>query len=207
MEFPPGSSAFNTMAIWEAFVMPFSPNVRVSVCEAPVFTSPTLVVPPLASTPVSDFTSAPLARATLPDSKIPLPGLCIVRIVDTAPRPVPVTPPRLESKMRSAEAVYDIARHVVTAKSSASKDFLMISFFMIKDLLGKASRKTGASSWRPRMTARKLRRSENMAREHQQNQRVAKCEHITNTLRTYERACTMGGPAHLSQPRDGSRLV
>src|SRR5262245_61033562 len=111
--------------------MLFSPSVRVSVCEAPVFTSPTLVVPPLASTPVSDFTSAPPARSTLPDSKLPLPGLCIVRIVETAPRPLPVTPPRLESKMRLADAVYGAKRHVASAKSVARPLVIPIRLIMI----------------------------------------------------------------------------
>src|SRR5215813_5362186 len=131
MEFPPGSSAFNTIAIWVALVMLFSPRVRVSVCEAPVFTSPTLVVPPLASTPESDFTSAPLARSTLPDSKVPLPGLCIVRIVETAPRPLPVTPPRLESKMRLADAVYGAKRQVASAKSVARPPLIPLRLIMI----------------------------------------------------------------------------
>src|SRR5262245_60966095 len=55
-EFPLGSFALKTIAIWEAFVIPVSLKVRVSVCEAPVFTLPTFVVPPLASTPTSDVT-------------------------------------------------------------------------------------------------------------------------------------------------------
>jgi hypothetical protein len=96
--------------------MPFPPSVRVSVCEAPVFTLPTFVVPPLASTPVSDFTSAPLERSTLPDSKVPLPGLCMVRMVETVPRPLPATPPRFASKMRSAAAVCGVASAIPNPK-------------------------------------------------------------------------------------------
>ena len=95
------------------------PRVRVKVCDAPVFTSPTVVVPPLARTPVSDFTSAPPERLTLPDSKLPLPELCIVRIVETVPRPLPDTPPRLESKIRSAEATYGVERAAIIPRTSA----------------------------------------------------------------------------------------
>ena len=69
MEFPLGSSALNTMAIWEAFVIPFPPK---RPCQRSVtrrsFTLPTFVVPPPATTPVSDFTSAPPERLTLPAS-------------------------------------------------------------------------------------------------------------------------------------------
>src|SRR5437016_4329585 len=145
MELPLGSSALKTMAIWDAFVIPFPPKVCVKVCEAPVFTLPTFVVPPLARTPVLDVTSAPPERLTLPDSVVVLPGLWIVRIVATVPRPLPVTPPRLASKIRSAEAAYGVERAAVIPRTIAKNcRFMGLTPFLTKTC--EADRQLNATS-------------------------------------------------------------
>src|SRR5581483_2488906 len=83
---PPGCTALNTMRKSAAFAAPDSATVRVSVCDAPVCSSPPLNPAAHALLPI---TSADPSKATHPDSIVLLPECCIVSTVFTVPSPVP----------------------------------------------------------------------------------------------------------------------
>jgi hypothetical protein len=77
MASPPGSEALNTTRKFAADVIPKSLSERVRVWDAPV-----KAVAPM-------MTSAVPFHDTIPNSVVEFAGLCIVKIVFTAPSPVP----------------------------------------------------------------------------------------------------------------------